>query len=380
MLAFVRALWLTLLAGAVPAADAATFTITHVNSPAAEAAAIDHAADIWGGILQSAVPIKVRVTFFPLGANTLGITFPNGRRDFAGAPLPETWYATSLANSIAGVELNPGESDIDIYLNSTTNWYTGTDGNPGAGEYDLVSIALHELGHGLGFVGLSKKVLTEGSLGILLASDFAPLTTSFPWPQLDTLPGVFDRYLSDLQDGPFTMMQNPGTMLGSAMTGNQVYFNGPLVMAANSGNAPRIYAPGSFALGSSCVHLNESTYPAGNPNELMTPFSASGDANHWPGPLCIAMMQDIGWTLTPGVGLAEHMGPPLHVYPNPATDRISLQLPSGQRNLRVIISDLTGRVTTTAWTNGPIDVSRLPNGLYTLTCPKLSFRANFIKE
>jgi hypothetical protein len=48
--------------------------------------------------------------------------------------------------------------------------------------------------------------------------------------------------------------------------------------------------------------------------------------------------------------------------------------------VRVIICDLTGRVTTTIWTNGPIDVSRLPSGLYTLICPALSFRANFIKE
>ena len=360
--------------------QSATFTFTHVNSPPAEAMAIETAADIWGGILQSAVPIKVRVTFFPLGANALGITFPNGRRDFPGAPLPQTWYATALANSIAGVELNPGESDIDIYLNSTTNWYTGVDGNPGAGEYDLVSVALHELGHGLGFIGLSKKVLSEGSLGLLLASDFAPLTTSFPWPQLDTLPGIFDRYLNDLQDGPFTLMTNPGTMLGAAMTGNQVYFNGPFVMAANGGIAPRIYAPTTFALGSSCVHLNESSYPAGNPNELMTPFSSAGDANHWPGALCIAMMQDIGWVLEPDVGLVEYEEPALLVYPNPTTDRITLLLPSGHPNVRVIICDLTGRVTTTTWTNGPIDVSRLSNGLYTLTCPALSLRANFIKE
>jgi hypothetical protein len=164
------------------------------------------------------------------------------------------------------------------------------------------------------------------------------------------------------------------------MTGNQVYFNGPLVMAANGGNAPRIYAPTTFALGSSCVHLNESTYPAGDPNELMTPFSSAGDANHWPGPLCIAMMQDIGWVLEPDVGLLDHAEAALHVYPNPTTDRITLLLPSGHPNVRVIICDLTGRVTTTIWTNGPIDVSRLPSGLYTLICPALSFRANFIKE
>ncbi len=377
-----RALLLVLLTGAAPVADAATFTITHINSPTAEAAAIDHAAEIWGGILQSAVPIKVRVTFFPLGANALGITFPNGRRDFPGAPLPQTWYASCLANSIAGVELNPGESDIDIYLNSATIWYTGTDGNPGVGQTDLVTVALHELGHGLGFVGLSKKTGMEGSLGTLLASDFAPLTTSFPWPQLDTLPGIFDRYLNDLQDGPLALMANPGTMLGSAMTGNQLYFNGPLVMAANGGNAPRIYAPSVFALGSSCVHLNESTYPAGNPNELMTPFNTAGNANHWPGALCIAMMQDIGWTLEPDVGLAENVEATeaLHVWPVPTTDVLNISIVGAAFNRSGTIVDARGRIVLAFPSTAPVNVADLAPGVYFVRLDGSGGTARFNKQ
>ncbi|MCC7502412.1 MAG: hypothetical protein IT229_07765 [Flavobacteriales bacterium] len=361
---------------------AATFTVTHVNSTAAQATAIEHAAEIWGGILESAVPIKVRVTFFPLGANALGITFPNGRRDFSGAPLPQTWYATALANSITGTELNTGESDIDIFLNITASWYTGTDGNPGAGEYDLVSVALHELGHGLGFVGLSKKMGNQGSLGTLQASDFAPLTTSFPWPQLDTLPGIFDRYLNDLQDGPLTMMANPGTVLGSAMTGHQIYFNGPLVMAANAGNAPRIYAPTTYALGSSCVHLNEATYPVGNPNELMTPFSSPGAANHWPGPLCIAMMQDIGWTLAPGVGFAENVETTeaLQIWPIPTEDLLNINFGGGTRNGSGTITDAGGRVVLAFPRCGPISVAALEPGAYFVRLDETRVHARFIKQ
>ena len=361
---------------------AATFTFTHVNSTAAQAIAIEHAAGIWGDILQSAVPIKVRITFFPLGANALGITFPNGRRDFSGTPLPQTWYASCLANSITGTELNTGESDIDIFLNITTNWYTGTDGNPGAGEYDLVSVALHELGHGLGFVGLSMKVGTEGSLGTLQASDFAPLTTSFPWPQLDTLPGIFDRYLNDLQDGPLTLMANPGTMLGSAMTGNQIYFNGPLVMAANGGNAPRIYAPTTYALGSSCVHLNESSFPPGDPNELMTPFSSAGNANHWPGPLCIAMMQDIGWTLEPDVGLAENVNTieALHAWPVPTEDILHIDFTGDMHDRVGTITDLHGRAVLAFPSNGPVNVADLAPGVYFVRLDGGGGHARFIKQ
>ncbi len=345
-------------------AGAAQVNVTHIGTPAAAQAAIDHAAGIWGGILESAVDIKVRVTWFPLGSSTLGVTFPNGRRDFAGAPLPLTWYATALANSIAGIELNPGESDMDVYLNSGADWYLGLDGQPPAGQYDLVSVALHEMGHGLGFVGLAKKVGPDGSLGLLQMADFAPLTTSFPWPQLDSLPGVFDVFLSDEQDGPLTMMANPGTQLGAAMTGNQLRFNGPQVLAANGGQGARVYAPSTFALGSSCVHFNESTYPPGNANELMTPFSAPGDANHWPGPLGLAVLEDIGWTLAPDVGVAEIGTAQLLAWPNPLHDVLHLGPVPALGT--VTVHDLSGRKLHEARRSGDLDASGWSAGAYVL--------------
>ena len=360
---------------------ATTLDITYNLAPPEAQVAIDHAAGIWESALVSPVPIKVLVTWAPLGTSTLGITFPNGRRDFAGAPLPQTWYATSLANSIAGAELNLGENDIEIYFSSSFNWYFGTDGGPSNGQYDLVSVALHELGHGLGFVGLSKVVDADGSFGLLQASDFSPLITTFPWPQLDTLPGVFDRYLTHAQNGPLVLMDNPGVALGDAQTSNQVYFNGPLAMAANAGISPRIYAPSTFALGSSCVHLNESTYPVGNPNELMTPFISSGEANHWPGPLCLAMLQDIGWTLAPDVGLLENTGAfAVLAYPNPAHDRISFTFPDRSRSDVIMIIDAQGRTIRTLPFATSVDVRDMSPGTYVLHVSGSAINARFTKE
>ncbi|MBK8497682.1 MAG: hypothetical protein IPL52_02405 [Flavobacteriales bacterium] len=282
-----------------PLASAATFTITHFGTPPDAQVAIQHAADIWGSILVSDVPIKVSVSWTALGSAALGVTFPNGRKDFINAPVAATWYATALANSLTGFEFNPGEDDINIYLNSGTNWYTGTDGNTPAGQYDLVSVALHELGHGIGFVGLAKKVGSEGSFGLLQASDFAPLITTFPWPEQDTLPGIFDRFPACAYPGDAGRFAESVGPLGSFFTCNQLTLNGANRTGREWRWLIRIYAPSTFALGSSCVHLNEATYPAGNPNEFMTPFSSAGHSNHWPGPIGLGMLRDIGWNLAP---------------------------------------------------------------------------------
>jgi len=367
--------WLTL-----NTARAATMDITYNLVPANAQVAIDHAASIWEGVLTSPTPIKVLVNWAPLGASALGITFPNGRKDFPGAPLPQTWYATALANALAGSELNPGENDIEIYLNSGTNWYLGTDGMPGAGQYDLVSIALHEMGHGLGFVGLAKKTGPQGSFGLLQMSDFSPLITTFPWPQLDTVPGIFDRFLRASDQSLLADLPNPSDALGSLMTSNAVNWGGALGLAASGGSTIRIYSPSAFALGSSCVHLNESTYPSGNPNELMTPFSSVGNANHWPGPICLGMLQDIGWTLAPDVGLEDHPGRSLQVYPNPASTELHVDLAGHPTILIVRISDPEGRVLITQVNDAPIEVGRLAAGLYWLDVPELGLRNRFVKQ
>ncbi len=363
---------------------AATIDVSYNLVPLNAQLAIDQAASIWEGILVSDVPIKVLVSWAPLGTASLGITFPNGRKDFVGAPVPQTWYATALANAMTGTELDPGENDFEIYLSSSANWYFGTDANPGAGQYDLVSVALHEMGHGLGFVGLSKKVGSAGSFGLLLASDFSPLITTFPWPQLDTLPGIFDRFLQAQSLQLLTDVANPSDGLGSLLTSNQVRWSGAFGLAASGGAPIRIYSPGTFALGSSCLHLNESTYPTGNANELMTPFSAAGVANHWPGPICIGILHDIGWTVAPDVGIGAPDVSMAHLlcYPNPSSDEISLELPTSWPLEAVMVLDAFGRIVISASGTPYLNIADLSSGTYLVSAKTDlgTVRGQFIKE
>lgn len=321
----------------------------------------------------------------PLFPGMLGITFPNGRKNFFGAPQLNTWYATSLANSITGVELNAGESDIDIYLNQTVSWYFDTTGTVPAGQYDFVSVAMHELGHGFGFVSLAKKSGSEGSFGMLEASDFAPLVSSFPWPDLDTLPGAFDRFLVNNSNVALLDLSNPSNALGSALSNNNVYFNGANAVAANGGVKPRVFAPASFELGSSISHLNEATFPTGNANEMMTPSGAPGNANHNPGPIAIGALMDIGWNINPALSVNNLLEQEFLIYPNPTVNALVVNCKNEiaeKQTLKII--DVTGRIvfaTANFSCNELINVSTLLTGCYNVVIEtKTSVRrSRFVK-
>jgi hypothetical protein len=90
-------------------------------------------------------------------------------RDFAGAPLPATYYPVALANKLAGTDLQASTSDISMQFNSDlgkptclagSGWYYGLDNQHGALS-DLVTVLLHEIGHGLGF--LTQVSLDSGA-------------------------------------------------------------------------------------------------------------------------------------------------------------------------------------------------------------------------
>jgi len=123
--------------------------------------AFEHAASIWSARLDSAVPIRIRAQFTPLGAGVLGSAGPiSVFRDFPNAPLPGTWYHVALANKLAGTDLSASD-DINANFSTNFNFYLGLDNNHGPLP-DLVTVLLHEFAHGLGFSQLAN--LGNGSL------------------------------------------------------------------------------------------------------------------------------------------------------------------------------------------------------------------------
>ena len=301
--------------------------------PAVAQAAITYATSIWESHLVSAVPVRVNVVWEDLEEpNILASAGPSTLyRDFEGSVGEEVWYPVALAEAIVGENLNGARPDINITVNSRANWYYGTDGMVPFNKIDLVSVALHELGHGLGFLSSADTAgLIQGQLNF---GDF---------------PIVFDLYLETLSGVDLTDVlnfPNPSDVLLEAFTGNGLYFGGPIPVRVN-GQRPRLFAPGQFDIGSSISHLDETIYPAGSPNSLMTPFLARREAVHQPGDVTLSIMEQMGWTV-------EYMVTPVRevvvgevkVYPNPASGHFFIDRPAelqpGRWNLR--IADGQGR-------------------------------------
>ena len=261
------------------AAPAANIQVTYSGFTRPAKRAFQRAVNTWKPLLNSSVPIRVNASFQPLGAGVLGSAGPgNFWRDFDGAPTAGTWYADAIANKRAGEDLAPGQPEIIARFNSNfSNWYYGGDGNPPNNRYDFQSVVLHELGHGLGFLGFGT---VNGSAGTV---------------RLQGFPSAYDRFTENQGGTRLLTFPDNSTQLGNQLTSNQIYFDSPKVRNAAGGNRARLYAPASWQQGSSYSHLNEGTYGPGNVNSLMTPAIADAEAIHNPGPIVRAIFASTGW-------------------------------------------------------------------------------------
>ena len=249
--------------------------------PEAAKTAFNAAAAIWTSTIQSSVPIRISACWSNLGSSSI-LGYSGGeplRRDFSGAPKANTWYAGSLADSLNGSDLDPTVYDDYITYNSNFSWYYGTDGLPTSGTYDLVTVAAHEIAHGLNFSGSADGSGVQGFYGI------------------SGYPEIYDTFIEDGGGTKLTAYTNPSASLTSLLTSGNLWFNGTNANAANGGSRVRIYAPGSWSSGSSYAHLDYSTF-AGSANSLMVYAVASGASQHNAGPVIKGILKDLGWTLT----------------------------------------------------------------------------------
>ena len=104
----------------------------------------------------------------------------------ANAPLPGVFYPSALANKLAGVDVDttPGEfgDDMAVTLSSDFDFYLGLDNDHGP-RIDLVTLLLHEMGHGLGvssWAGISggRDVYSRYVLDTTLGLTWSEMTST----------------------------------------------------------------------------------------------------------------------------------------------------------------------------------------------------------
>ncbi|MEK6673373.1 MAG: BACON domain-containing protein [Nitrospirota bacterium] len=289
----------------------ATFSITYVANggsdpwgetcytfPENAKTAFNAAANIWANILQSSVPITISACWANLGSSsTLGYSGGGpSRRDFPGATFANTWYAGSLANALAGSDLDPGQFDMYLTYNSNFSWYYGTDGNTPSNQHDLMSVVLHEIAHGLNFAGFMSYSSTTGQGS---------------WGYGTGYPNIYDTFMKDASGNQLIdtgVYGNPSTALGNALKSNNIWFHGSNAMAANSSQRVKIYAPSTWSEGSSYSHLDYNTFN-NTSNQLMVYAISSGESVHDPGTVTKGILKDLGWNITSDQACTYNISP-----------------------------------------------------------------------
>lgn len=131
-------------------------------------AVLEAAANIWATWLDSPLPLRVEASFIDLGCTSgaAGVAGPSAMlRNFSNAPLLDTPYPAPLATALNGARFSGLEQEMHVYFNSRLEeegcfsfvpdgfWY-GLDyyAAPAPRGYSFLDLALHEFGHGLGFV------------------------------------------------------------------------------------------------------------------------------------------------------------------------------------------------------------------------------------
>ena len=184
--------------------------------------AYQYAMDLWGALLKSDAEIRVQASFAPLectpGRIVLGQAYAINSvhaSQIPGARFEQAWYPISMANAIAGRDLDVGGDDINTAFSSALDlpacraigspgWHYGLRGNGDnpEGKSNFLNVIMHEIGHGLGVSG----------------SYFA----GTPW-NFSSRSNQFNASMGELVGGTadqFTALTTPGDVVWTGATAN----------------------------------------------------------------------------------------------------------------------------------------------------------------
>jgi hypothetical protein len=263
------------------------FVVDYKNFPDWAKNQVQDAIDLWAENFDSKVAINVEATWSrSTSADILGSARPDRYyAKFVGAPDSSLWYPSALANALAGKDLDSINPEIMIQINSEADWDLDGLGKPTRFEYDLKSVMIHELAHGLGFLSTTAYIMdrTKGQyVGIL------------------EQPTPFDAYAQTEDGNRLADLPSRSVELGKALTSKLVW-SGPEGIKANNGVKPLLFTPSTYESGSSVSHLDEDTFANTGSNTVITPSMAAGEVFTELGPVLLGMMRDLRNKPAPGL-------------------------------------------------------------------------------
>lgn len=253
------------------------FQVEFINFPENAKTAFMYAISIYESQLSSTMPIQVEVNWESTGTNVLAHSKPSALyQNFDGAIFSDVYYPVALAEKLAGKELNSNEADIVCTFNSDIDWYLGTNGNGSSNQYDFVTVALHEIMHGLGFIGFFN---VENGVGDLKSSN--------------GIPSIYDYFVFTNSNQQLANTNNftiPSTGLKNVLESDNLKLKD--VEGKDNG---KLHAPVTWNNGSSVYHYHESSFAANDANALMSPYIFKGEAIHKIGEQTMDLLNSLGW-------------------------------------------------------------------------------------
>jgi len=337
--------------------------ITYINFPEEAKKAFEYAISIWEEKISSPIVINVKAVWGSMPEGQLGSCAPsNCYRNFKGTPLAGVFYPVALAEKVMGKEFNkPTDSDIECTFNGSKPWYFGTDGKTPGTQYDFVTSVLHEIGHGLGFVGYFKSVDGIGQFS-----------------NASNAPSVYDYYIFNKNNQRIadnSIFPSPSGELTQQLTSSalNIYFDTQNYETKSA----TVYAPKTWSTGVSIYHLTSE----GNQPEIMKAFAYKGEANHTISDNTIQILAELGWEksgeINTGIQTAnneEAFGEEdIKVYPNPFAESLTFECSISSQSVpvEIRIADLMGRIiyqeSNLDFAYNPtqkIDLSSIGSGIY----------------
>ena len=140
---------------------------------------------------------------------------------------PGVWYSDAIADKLSGIDQNPDHPDILAEFNSNIDFYFGMDGNTPANRFDFVTLVLHGLIHGIGFVGQDSYDVSTGEGSI----------------RSEGVPSIYDLFVVNGSGREIISFNDPSVALGRLMTGGELFWNGVSGKVRNAGSLPKLYVP-----------------------------------------------------------------------------------------------------------------------------------------